>query len=203
MILLSAAACTVNLHVMAVILAGLLVGPAVIVPMLCGIFIYYIFSIVPDYMMEVSTAYLETGVEKFKYIAENALLNKEMYIALAAALIVMVLVYIIKLRSVNHSWKLAVIAGSVINFLIMLSGGIITDASVNIFRLIIGTVISVFASLIVIFFVRDLDYKKIERVQFEDDEYYYYVKAIPKRTVDAKASVKRRTVKEIFDERDA
>ena len=28
-----------------------------------------------------------------------------------------------------------------------------------------------------------MDYSRTERVQFEDDEYYYYVKAVPKNTV--------------------
>ena len=30
-----------------------------------------------------------------------------------------------------------------------------------------------------------MDYKHTENVQFEDDDYYYYVKAIPKRKVAA------------------
>lgn len=29
----------------------------------------------------------------------------------------------------------------------------------------------------------NLDYSRTEKVQFEDDEYYYYVKAVPKMTV--------------------
>ena len=29
----------------------------------------------------------------------------------------------------------------------------------------------------------NLDYSRTEKVQFEDDEYYYYVKAVPKVTV--------------------
>ena len=32
----------------------------------------------------------------------------------------------------------------------------------------------------------NLDYARTERVQFEDDEYYYYVKAIPKKMVAGK-----------------
>ena len=31
--------------------------------------------------------------------------------------------------------------------------------------------------------IRSLDYSRVERVQFEDDEYYYYVKAVPKASV--------------------
>ncbi len=45
------------------------------------------------------------------------------------------------------------------------------------------------------FFFFNLDYTRTERVQFEDDEYYYYVKAVPKRYVSAKA----KTVKKISD----
>jgi len=33
------------------------------------------------------------------------------------------------------------------------------------------------------FFKFNLDYSRTEKVQFEDDEYYYYVKAVPKMTV--------------------
>ena len=33
------------------------------------------------------------------------------------------------------------------------------------------------------FFVFNVDYSRTEKVQFEDDEYYYYVKAVPKIVV--------------------
>ena len=39
---------------------------------------------------------------------------------------------------------------------------------------------SAVVGLILQFFFFNLDYTRTERVQFEDDEYYYYVKAIPK-----------------------
>lgn len=46
--------------------------------------------------------------------------------------------------------------------------------------LIVGNVISVLIGLVLQFFFFNLDYTRTERVQFEDDEYYYYVKAVPK-----------------------
>jgi hypothetical protein len=45
--------------------------------------------------------------------------------------------------------------------------------------------------MVVEFFMMDLDYARTERVQFEDDDYYYYVKAVPKKMV----AVKEVTVK--------
>ena len=35
------------------------------------------------------------------------------------------------------------------------------------------------------FFSFNLDYSRTEKVQFEDDDYYYYVKAVPKVTLTA------------------
>lgn len=201
MILLSAAACALNLPLFAVVLVGLLAGPAALVPTVCGVVIYYVFSVVPEFLAKVSAAELETGVEKIMYIVNNALLNKEMFLAVASAVVCILLVYVIKRTKVNHSWTWAVIVAAVINLLIMLLGGVIANASVDGLRLIIGTVISLILCAVVIFFVRNLDYKSVERVQFEDDEYYYYVKAVPKKKT--KTAVKRRVVKENFDEGDA
>ena len=62
-------------------------------------------------------------------------------------------------------------------------------------RLTMGCVISVLVLLVIQFFFFNLDYTRTERVQFEDDEYYYYVKAVPKRYVPARA----KTVKKISE----
>ena len=60
-------------------------------------------------------------------------------------------------------------------------------------RLTGGCAASVLILLVLQFFFFNLDYSRTERVQFEDDEYYYYVKAVPKRYVRAR----EKTVKKI------
>ena len=47
----------------------------------------------------------------------------------------------------------------------------------------LGIVLSCAAAGAYHFFVFAVDYSRTEYVQFEDDEYYYYVKAVPKLTV--------------------
>ena len=49
-----------------------------------------------------------------------------------------------------------------------------------ILSLILGSVLAVLAALVLEFFIFSVDYSRTEIVQFEDDEYYYYVKAVPK-----------------------
>jgi disulfide oxidoreductase YuzD len=42
-----------------------------------------------------------------------------------------------------------------------------------------------------------VDYTRTERVQFEDDEYYYYVKAVPKNMI----AEPKKTVKKIVSQK--
>ena len=52
------------------------------------------------------------------------------------------------------------------------------------FMVIVGSVISVVIAMIIQFLFFNLDYSRTERLQFEDDDYYYYVKAVPKISGD-------------------
>ena len=63
---------------------------------------------------------------------------------------------------------------------------------------IISAVGSCILGLILEFFVLGVDYSRSENLQFEDDEYYYYVKAVPKMTVAApEKRVKRITTQRV------
>ena len=76
---------------------------------------------------------------------------------------------------------------------ILLVGYVLLGMPEKIMWVLIGTAVSIVICLILEFFFYNLDYSRIERVQFEDDEYYYYVKAVPKNTV----SVPQKRVKTI------
>ena len=47
----------------------------------------------------------------------------------------------------------------------------------------LSTVVAIFAGVVIQFIFMNLDYARTENVQFEDDEYYYYVKAVPKKMI--------------------
>ena len=59
------------------------------------------------------------------------------------------------------------------------------DLPVSAGSMILGIILSVLAALIYQFFVFAVDYTRTEYLQYEDDEYYYYVKAVPKIAVSA------------------
>ena len=61
-----------------------------------------------------------------------------------------------------------------------------TGNTKEILWIVLGTAAAVVVGLLMEFFLFHLDYTRTERVQFEDDEYYYYVKAVPKVFVPSK-----------------
>ena len=93
----------------------------------------------------------------------------------------------------DHAWLIAIVSGVLIQALGLFAGYLILGITGKTVTLLIGVVLSLVISFILQFFFMNLDYARTERVQFEDDEYYYYVKAVPKITVSAPS----RTVKKI------
>ena len=52
-------------------------------------------------------------------------------------------------------------------------------------ELLIGVIIAMLVAAVYNFFIFAVDYSRTEYIQFEDDDYCYYVKAVPKITVSA------------------
>lgn len=50
-------------------------------------------------------------------------------------------------------------------------------------KLLIGLAVTALLAYIIQFFRMSLDYTGVRKLQFEDDEYFYYVKAVPKLKV--------------------
>jgi len=183
------------LHIPVVIpiVLGLIGSPICILPVSMGTMSYYLI----DYVKS-NTTLLETvgegGVmEQVATYAQQILVNREMWCSIIAFAICLLLVYNVRRMSVDYSWEIAIIAGTLGNINAMAYGYIIMDIQLSYVSLIVGSVVAVIVALIVKFFVFSVDYTRTERLQFEDDEYYYYVKAVPKSSV----AIPEKTVKRI------
>jgi hypothetical protein len=86
----------------------------------------------------------------------------------------------VRYQKVRYAWIAAVLFGSVAEVVIMLAGFLVTSVPSKVPALLIGSAITLLFGFLLIFFFRNLDYTRVEHVQFEDDEYYYYVTAVPK-----------------------
>ena len=91
-----------------------------------------------------------------------------------------VVVSIIRRFSFPHSWTIAIAAGIVIDMIALMMLSVRLDADISVGGLFIGSIIAIIMAFVFKLFTFSVDYAKTERVQFEDDGYYYYVKAVPK-----------------------
>ena len=98
-------------------------------------------------------------------------------IALAAALIA---VWFIRLLAVNYAWIAAITVGCIVELVCLLAGEMMFSAQIDIVSVFVGIVLSFVLAQIVRYFIFNMDYLRVENVQFEDEDYYYYVKAVPK-----------------------
>lgn len=159
---------------------GLLKAPSSYLSVLCGAIAYFYIKGVEENIVNFTSTEETEGLAKFTAALKVLIGNKEMYLVLAAFFITSLVVYGIRRQSVNHAWRIALFTGNMVEMVLLLVGYILLGKSENIQWVLIGTLVSVLISLILEFFFYNLDYSRVERVQFEDDEYYYFVKAVPK-----------------------
>ncbi len=130
-------------------------------------------------------------VSVFALLKEQMLQAKMFYFFIVAMVAMFLVVYFLRSASIRMSWIVADAAGVLIEFIIMLTGLIITSQRTEVPSLIIGNILVFIVGFILNYFILDLDYSRIEKVQFEDDDYYYYVTAVPKiRIVEEDKEVK-------------
>ena len=82
----------------------------------------------------------------------------------------------------DYAFYVAIAIGGVLNILVTLLVDGATTAGISMGKVVSGSFLGIFLGLIIQLCKSILDYAHKEVVQFEDDEYYYYVKAIPKFT---------------------
>lgn len=162
---------------------GLVGTPVSAMSVACGVVSYYMIRYVGDNASVLIAMSEEEMVAKFRTVIDGILNNKEMVVTIAAFSITIILVYFIRRMSIDYAWTIAMAAGSIVNIMVILIGDLMFDTNVSLLGAIFGTIISLMLTMILQFFAFHVDYSRAEKVQFEDDEYYYYVKAVPKVTV--------------------
>lgn len=171
---------------------GLVGAPSSVVAIICGTIVYYMI----DYV-KTSASALESGgatamISQLMTYLQQVFQNKEMIITIIAFVIVLFLVYQVRRMAISHAWKSASAAGAVVSIVIMAAGSAVLDVKISYPELILGNVAAVIVGLILELLFFAVDYSRTESVQYEDDEYYYYVKAVPKIVVAApEKTVKR------------
>lgn len=175
---------------------GLLFGPTSILTVACGVVMYYVLQAVKNTQMgdPNNVTDILALVQSF---LDGVIKNQNMYVMLAALVAVAFVTWFIRRRKMSYAFEFAILAGTVCGFLILLLGNLIYESEFSIMWVSLGSLLSGIIGYIVHFMHMVLDYGQTEEVQFEDDDYYYYVRAVPKM----KMAIENKKIKKIYSNR--
>ncbi|MDE6674210.1 MAG: hypothetical protein K2K19_05270 [Acetatifactor sp.] len=176
---------------------GLLATPMAVLPVACGIVVYYMLTNISNNATIISSMGSDEATAKLQMVIDSVLGNRAMIVMIVAFAITIVVVYLIRRMSVDYSWSIAMVAGVIIDLVVLLVGDLIYDTNLSLGMAVLGSIVALIIAKILEFFRFCVDYSRTEKVQYEDDEYYYYVKAVPKMNVSAAS----KTVKRINTQR--
>lgn len=162
---------------------ALLSTPVAITAIACGTVTYYMLEYFKVAASGLTGEDAPGLMEQLSTCTRQIFQNKEMWIAIIAFVIAFLVVYTLRRLSVNHAWTIAIIAGAVVYLAVGAAGDVVMGVKASYGAMIFGDVVAVVVGFVleVLFFA--VDYTRCESLQYEDDEYYYYVKAVPKLNV--------------------
>ena len=164
-------------------ICGLVAAPGSMVAVICGTMVFYMMEYVKKTAANIEGADIKGMMSQATDYITKVFQNKEMWVVVTAFVICFFIVFAFRRASMDHAWKIAVIVGIIVNLVVVVAGDIVLGVHTSYGMLIGGSVASLVIGLILEVFYFSVDYTRSEKLQFEDDEYYYYVKAVPKISV--------------------
>ena len=177
------------------LILGLVATPTAIVPVACGVIVYRLFVVINSVVLVGDTMGIEDILLMYIDVIDRLLADKQMLLTIGVFFVVILVMYLMRKLSIEYVFEISIAVGAIVCILGFLVADTILQTELNIIAMVFGTVGSMLIALVFQFFRLALDYTAVERVQFEDDDYYYYVKAVPKINL----TVPRRSVKKISE----
>ena len=193
LILLTVLAFSFNLQFLVPLIVGLYFPLTAVIPIIIGVFITTQIPVVfelmetpmiidfadvefPDLMTELPAVFTEA----YSNVMEGILGSYNwVFIAMIFAMVI-VAVYLVSRQAINYSREIAIGVGCGIIIFGYILFNVATDETVSLLGVIGWTILSGLIAVIIRLFDSVLDYRKVEAVQFEDDDNYYHVKIVPK-----------------------
>ena len=168
------------------VLLGMTVGFGAILPACAGIILYFL----SVYMADVSTLITTSSSSSFgmglQRVVNLILIDKKLLVLLVTFSVIIFVTTLLCNLFYERAWAFAIIVGNIAMVLLLLFGRLIFELDYTIWRLFVEMIMGIGCCYIYRFFRGIGDVSRIEKASFEDDEYFYYVKAVPKIKVTKK-----------------
>lgn len=169
-----------KIHYFLPIFVGLTMGFTAFLPLALGCFLYFYLAFVQENGKLFSASVdLTEQLESLTKTLLPFFKDKEMLLLLVLFSAVVLTVYFIRNTSIQYSWHIAVTVGLVMEALLWILYPMLS-LKMNFVISLLSYLFSAALAIFTLFFFHDLDYRGTKFLQMEDDEYYYYVKAVPK-----------------------
>lgn len=174
------------------LITGILCTPSAALTLGCGVIIHYYLDYIAANAITIQGMGASASVEKIRLALNGIVQNDEMMLALISFVVATFVVYLLRRQSIDHAWSVAIFSGAMTNVILNFMGMLILDHGPSILGLLLGTIVAIPIAMVAAFLFIGADYSRTEKVQFEDEDYYYYVKAVPKMKIQAPAKTVKR-----------
>lgn len=158
-------------------------GVTAVIPMVLGVVLYYILNALRQVVLAQTARAAGDSMDVYNQVVSSVVGERYMWYTIILFILVFVIVYFIRKTQMKSASQMAIAIGALVNMIGFLMGEFMFGVQGEIGFMILGTILSAGIASIIQFFRLTLDYTVVENYQFEDDEFYYYVKAVPKLTV--------------------
>ena len=172
-----------------VLFAGLYFGATAMIPVIFGTAVWHFLpfftnlaqtvEVVTDFdLFELPITFLEVFAQIFAQLTTdfNWIIQGFVFAMIVLA------VHLISRISINYSKDIAIAVGTIVGIICMTMVVLVIEIDMSIGGVFASAIFSAVLVWIAKFFEGVADYERVERVVFDDDDNYYYVKIVPKVT---------------------
>lgn len=153
------------------------------IPIAFSTILYYLVVYIGNNTGLLSSASTLTMMEKIMQLVTGLVNNQEMWLMCITLCMILLVTYLVGRMKNDYSRYIGMGMGMTTGIMVLLVGIFALDIHLSVGMLIVGILMSALLAFGVEFFLLPLSYLQTELVQFEDDDYYYYVKAVPKMAI--------------------
>ncbi|MDR1765485.1 MAG: hypothetical protein LBR77_05255 [Lachnospiraceae bacterium] len=183
LLLLSPLLCALKVPYLLPLIVGMGTNLAGIIPIACGAVVYHMLV----YVKASAGVWADMGdmdiLERFVQTLGEMLSDRMMFVMVAVLAVGALATFLIKKLSVDYAWVLALAGGLMAQLVALFVGQLQFDIPMDIAQVAVGMLVCALLACVAWLFLFSVDYSRTEYTQFEDDGYYYYVKAVPKIAV--------------------
>ena len=158
---------------------GLFFGPVSALSLAGGACIYYVLKNIKETSVDVNVAGADL-LASLRMLIDEIFTNPSMYVMMFALSATLILVYLVRTMRMKYSFEIAIVFGVVCYCILLLMGNSMFMCDFSTTEVVTDAILSGLLAWFIHCCHMVLDYGSVEEVQFEDEDYYYYVKAVPK-----------------------